>query len=44
MLDVRKLRLPQEFARLGTIAATAAVLDYSASAVSQQLAALEREE
>jgi DNA-binding transcriptional LysR family regulator len=43
MLDVRKLRLLQEFARLGTIAATAAVLDYSASAVSQQLAALERE-
>ncbi|MEU8266091.1 LysR family transcriptional regulator [Sphaerisporangium sp. NPDC049002] len=43
MLDVRRLALLREFARRGSIAATAASLGYSASAVSQQLAALERE-
>ncbi|GII63240.1 LysR family transcriptional regulator [Sphaerisporangium krabiense] len=43
MLDLRRLALLCEFARRGSIAATAAALGYSASAVSQQLAALERE-
>src|SRR5258708_17861576 len=43
MLDVHRLRLLLEFAERGTIAATAAALGYTPSAVSQQLAALERE-
>jgi len=43
MLDARRLRLLLEFAQRGTIAATAAALGYTPSAVSQQLAALERE-
>lgn len=43
MLEVRRLRLLAEFARRGSIAATAASLGYTPSAVSQQLAALERE-
>ncbi|KAA2253852.1 LysR family transcriptional regulator [Solihabitans fulvus] len=43
MLDVRKLRLLRELARRGTIAAVAEALAYTASAVSQQLSALERE-
>jgi DNA-binding transcriptional LysR family regulator len=43
MLDLRRLRLLKEFAARGTIAATAAALGYTPSAVSQQLAALERE-
>ncbi|GGL46076.1 LysR family transcriptional regulator [Planomonospora parontospora] len=43
MLDLRRLALICEFARKGSIAATAASLGYSPSAVSQQLAALERE-
>src|SRR5216683_4519745 len=43
MLDVRRLRLLKEFAGRGSIAATAAALGYTSSAVSQQLAALERE-
>jgi DNA-binding transcriptional LysR family regulator len=43
MLDLRRLALLCEFARRGSIAATASALGYSASAVSQQLAALERE-
>ncbi|WP_248966007.1 LysR family transcriptional regulator [Sphaerisporangium perillae] len=43
MLDVRKLRLLRELARRGTIAAVADALAYTPSAVSQQLAALERE-
>jgi DNA-binding transcriptional LysR family regulator len=43
MLDLRRLRLLKEFAERGTIAATAAALGYTPSAVSQQLAALERE-
>ncbi len=43
MLDLHRLRLLQEFAGRGTIAATAAALGYTASAVSQQLSVLERE-
>ena len=43
MLDLHRLRLLREFAGRGTIAATAAALGYTPSAVSQQLAALERE-
>lgn len=43
MLDTHRLRLLREFAQRGTIAATAAALGYTPSAVSQQLAALERE-
>jgi DNA-binding transcriptional LysR family regulator len=43
MLDVRRLRVLREFAARGTIAATAEALGYTPPAVSQQLAALERE-
>src|SRR5579864_4943834 len=43
MLDLHRLRLLKEFAARGTIARTAAVLGYTPSALSQQLAALERE-
>jgi DNA-binding transcriptional LysR family regulator len=43
MLDLHRLRLLKEFADRGTIAATAGALGYTASAVSQQLSALERE-
>lgn len=43
MLDVQRLRVLREFARHGTIAAAAQALGYTASAVSQQLATLERE-
>jgi DNA-binding transcriptional LysR family regulator len=43
MLDLHRLRLLREFAERGTIAATAAALGYTPSAVSQQLSALERE-
>jgi DNA-binding transcriptional LysR family regulator len=43
MLDLHRLRLLAEFAERGTIAATAAALGYTPSAVSQQLAVLERE-
>ncbi|MEV6694666.1 LysR family transcriptional regulator [Micromonospora sp. NPDC051196] len=43
MLDVRRLRLLRDLARLGTIAAVADAHTYSPSAVSQQLAALQRE-
>jgi len=43
MLDVRKLRLLRELAHCGTITAVAEALSYTPSAVSQQLAALERE-
>lgn len=43
MLDVRRLRLLLELARQGTITAVAGALAYTPSAVSQQLAALERE-
>jgi DNA-binding transcriptional LysR family regulator len=42
-LDVRRLRLLREVALRGTIAAAAASLGYTPSAVSQQLSALERE-
>lgn len=43
MLDVRKLRLLRELAHRQTIAAVAESLNYTPSAVSQQLTALERE-
>jgi DNA-binding transcriptional LysR family regulator len=43
MLDVRRLRLLRDLAHLGTIAAVAQAHTYTASAVSQQLSALERE-
>ncbi|MBB2891987.1 LysR substrate-binding domain-containing protein [Flexivirga oryzae] len=43
MLDVRRLRLLVELSRRGTIAAVAHALAYSPSAVSQQLAVLEKE-
>ncbi|GAA1400855.1 LysR family transcriptional regulator [Catellatospora coxensis] len=43
MLDVRRLRLLRDLARLGTIAAVAEAHSYSPSAVSQQLAVLQRE-
>jgi DNA-binding transcriptional LysR family regulator len=43
MLDLHRLRLLKEFADRGTIVAVAAALGYTASAVSQQLSALERE-
>ncbi|GAA4562570.1 LysR family transcriptional regulator [Planotetraspora kaengkrachanensis] len=43
MLDVRRLRLLCDLSRLGTIAAVAQAHTCSASAVSQQMAVLERE-
>src|SRR6201999_184854 len=43
MLDLRRLRRLRELARRGTIAAVAEALSFSPSAVSQQLAALEKE-
>jgi len=43
MLDLRRLRLLRELAARGTIGAVAESLSYSPSAVSQQLAQLERE-
>lgn len=43
MLDVRRLRILRELAEHRTIAATARALGYTPPAVSQQLAALERE-
>src|SRR5215469_8117997 len=43
MLDVRKMALLRELARLGTIAAVAEAQFCTPSAVSQQLSALERE-
>ncbi|GAA5198611.1 LysR family transcriptional regulator [Rugosimonospora acidiphila] len=43
MLDVRRLRLLRDLAHLGTIAAVARAHAYTPSAVSQQLAALQRE-
>jgi DNA-binding transcriptional LysR family regulator len=43
MLDLRRLRLLQELHRRGTIAAVAEALQFTPSAVSQQLAVLERE-
>jgi DNA-binding transcriptional LysR family regulator len=43
MLDLRRLRLLRELAERGTIAAVADALQFTPSAVSQQLAGLERE-
>ena len=43
MLDLKRLRLLRELAHRGTIGAVATALDYSPSAVSQQLALLEKE-
>ena len=43
MLDLRRLQLLREFSTRGTIVATANALGYTPSAVSQQLATLERE-
>ena len=43
MLDLRRLRLLRELSARGTIGAVAEALSYSPSAVSQQLALLERE-
>jgi DNA-binding transcriptional LysR family regulator len=43
MLDLRRLRLLRELHERGTIAAVAEALSYTPSAVSQQLAVLERE-
>ena len=42
-LDVRRMRVLRELAERGTIAATARALAFTPSAISQQLAALERE-
>jgi DNA-binding transcriptional LysR family regulator len=43
MLDLKRLRLLRELSERGTIAAVADALQYTPSAVSQQLALLERE-
>src|SRR3954453_22950510 len=43
MLDLRRLRLLRELHERGTIAAVADALRYTPSAVSQQIAVLERE-
>ncbi|MFZ2512042.1 MAG: LysR family transcriptional regulator [Gordonia sp. (in: high G+C Gram-positive bacteria)] len=43
MIDVKRLRVLRELAARGTVIAVADALDYSPSAVSQQLATLERE-
>src|ERR1700755_142883 len=43
MLDIRRLRILHEFAPRGSIARTAEALGYTPSAVSQQLAVLEKE-
>jgi DNA-binding transcriptional LysR family regulator len=43
MLDLRRLRLLRELRDRGTVGAVAAALDYSPSAVSQQLRVLENE-
>jgi DNA-binding transcriptional LysR family regulator len=43
MLDVRRLRILHAVSMYGSVTAAAAALGYSAPAVSQQLAALERE-
>src|SRR5919107_679070 len=43
MLDLRRLRLLRELHERGTIAAVADALQFTPSAVSQQLAMLERE-
>jgi DNA-binding transcriptional LysR family regulator len=43
MLDVRRMRVLREVARRGSFSAAAEVLSFTQSAVSQQIAALERE-
>src|SRR4029453_18083958 len=43
MLDVRRLHLLRDLSHLGTIAAVAQAHAYTPSAVSQQLAALQRQ-
>jgi DNA-binding transcriptional LysR family regulator len=43
MLDARRLRVLAQVARGGSFSAAAAALDYTPSAISQQVAALERE-
>src|SRR5687768_8157834 len=43
VFDLHRLRLLREFEERGTLSAVAAALDYSPSAVSQQLSALEKE-
>jgi DNA-binding transcriptional LysR family regulator len=43
MLDVRRMRVLREVASRGSFSAAAEALDYTQSAVSQQIAALERE-
>jgi len=43
MLDVRRLRILREVARRGSFTAAAEALSYTPSAVSQQIAALERQ-
>jgi DNA-binding transcriptional LysR family regulator len=43
VLDLRRLRLLRELRRCGTISAVAEALNYSPSAVSQQLSTLEKE-
>ncbi len=43
MLDLRRLRLLRELEARGTVHGTARALDYTPSAISQQLAVLERE-
>src|SRR5919199_3279426 len=43
MLDVRRMRVLREVARRGSFSAAAEALSYTQSAVSQQVAALERE-
>ncbi len=43
MLDLQRLRLLRELSRRGTVTAVAQALSFSPSAVSQQLATLERE-
>lgn len=43
MLDVRRMRVLREVAGQGSFSAAAQALDYTQSAVSQQIAALERE-
>ena len=43
MLDLRRLRLLRELDARGTVHGAARALDYTPSAISQQLAVLERE-
>src|SRR5918911_17218 len=43
MLDVRRMRVLREIARRGSFSAAAEALSFTQSAVSQQIAALERE-